>query len=266
MISLFTRPRFPVKYPCDDYKVACPDHQCIRRNAELMDPVIFPTLTPSEQASLCGPATFSESVFEALASRRNSLLVPFLTCLSRIHIYWIPSTSMKFHQSICALCSKADLMQTSPKPRFRPYLKMVLMLTHKLGPLLHEVATGQPQRSVPTAATFACRALEADNSWRVPAVGHLPGPHETCTGDKWPTYFDTPLETLDFISNILNIYIYICKIYFNITSTYFYHLRFGQWRSYPLVLNSVVSISPSSHVQNMEPKSLDVGKHMINCF
>ena len=213
MISLFTRPRFPVKYPCDDYKVACPDHQCIRRNAELMDPVIFPTLTPSEQASLCGPATFSESVFEALASRRNSLLVPFLTCLSRIHIYWIPSTSMKFHQSICALCSKADLMQTSPKPRFRPYLKMVLMLTHKLGPLLHEVTTGQPQRSVPTAATFACRALEADNSWRVPAVGHLPGPHETCTGDKWPTYFDTPLETLDFISNILNIYIYMQNIF-----------------------------------------------------
>ena len=122
MISLFTRPRFPVKYPCDDYKVACPDHQCIRRNAELMDPVIFPTLTPSEQASLCGPATFSESVFEALASRRNSLLVPFLTCLSRIHIYWIPSTSMKFHQSICALCSAfASWGRHRPTPKISPY-------------------------------------------------------------------------------------------------------------------------------------------------
>ena len=96
MISLFTTPRFPVKYPCDDYKVACPDHQCIQRNAKLMDQVIFPTLTPSEtvfQASRCGPATFSESVFEALASRQNSLLVSFLTCLSRI-------ISIEFHQRL----------------------------------------------------------------------------------------------------------------------------------------------------------------------
>ena len=115
------------------------------------------------QASLCGPATFSESVFEALASRRNSLLVPFLTCLSRI-------ISIEFHQRLWS-----SIKAFAHSVRKQIWCKV-------LNSWIGVFASWGRHRPTPKISPYSCHLrLPCAWSWQflAGAVDHLPGPHET---------------------------------------------------------------------------------------